>query len=217
VSVTNDGTRWTLADKTKTKEFFPAPLDLSIKLIGEIQAENTSLAILAVRKAFPDIDAKTIVEAVARVRLPARFEKVLDAPLVIVDGAHTEISVRLCAKTFTRLYRTGGVLLFGCATGKDAGAMARELVPHFSKIIITTPGTYKTSDPKQVHHAFRVVEGTESGSAPSKIEFIENTKDAVIRALNFARENGLPVLGAGSFYLAAEIRDIVANLPGKRQ
>jgi dihydrofolate synthase/folylpolyglutamate synthase len=217
VTVTRDGTRWTLIDRTKT--LFPAPLKLSIKLCGEIQAKNTSLAILAVRKAFPEIAERTIVEAVSRVRLPARFEKVLDDPPVIIDGAHTEISVRLCAQTFTSLYGPGGILLFGCAAGKDASAMAKHLIPHFSIIIITTPGTYKVSEPEKVFAIFKEVEAEsreqraesrEGGAA--KIEFVKDTQEGIARAISIAKEKKLPVLGAGSFYLAAEIRNRVANM-----
>jgi folylpolyglutamate synthase/dihydropteroate synthase len=35
---------------------------------------------------------------------------------------------------------------------------------------------------------------------------IPDTTEAVREALRLARERGLPVLGCGSFYLAAEIR-----------
>jgi dihydrofolate synthase/folylpolyglutamate synthase len=205
ICVSKAGTSWTLIDKTG--EFFKAPLCLTIKLPGEVQAFNTSLAILAVRKAYPEIPAETIKRAVAAVSLPARFEKILDNPesTIIIDGAHTDISIKLCAATFTALYGAGGILIFGCAQGKDAEAMARTLIPQFSKIFITTPGTYKVSEPEKVFTTFSNTAGAHSG----KIEFIKDTEQAIRTAIAAARTQKLPVLGTGSFYLAAEIRNFV--------
>jgi dihydrofolate synthase/folylpolyglutamate synthase len=207
VRVSKEGTSWTLIDRTG--EFFDAPLELAIKLPGEVQAQNTSLAILAVRKAFPEIPIETIKRAVAAVSLPARFEKILDSPEIIVDGAHTDISVRLCAETFAALYGEGGILLFGCAMGKDAESMARTLIPQFSKIFITTPGSYKVSEPEKVFTTFINTAGPQGG----KIEFIKDTRLAIRTAIEAAREAKLPILGIGSFYLAAEIRNFVFAVP----
>ncbi|MDR2481053.1 MAG: tetrahydrofolate synthase, partial [Spirochaetaceae bacterium] len=147
-----DGCAWTLA--AKTGDFFPGPVDLEIALCGEVQALNASVAALAVRAAFPGIPQDVIREGVRNVRLPARFERISRAPEVVVDGAHTQISISLCVKEWKRLYGEGGVLIFGCAAGKDVEAMARVLTPEFSKIIITTPGSYKISEPEKIFEAF---------------------------------------------------------------
>ncbi|MDR3325694.1 MAG: tetrahydrofolate synthase [Spirochaetaceae bacterium] len=205
IRVTKEGARWTLIDKTR--EFFDEPLELSIKLPGEVQARNTSLAIFAVRKAYPETPIDAITHAVAAVSLPARFETILTRPPVIVDGAHTDISVKLCAETFTALYGEGGVLLFGCAMGKDAEAMARTLVPHFSTIIITTPGSFKISQPENVYTAFTAAAAALTPTRHSAIELIKDTTTAIQHALDAAQEQRLPLLGTGSFYLAAEIRN----------
>jgi dihydrofolate synthase/folylpolyglutamate synthase len=213
ISVTKNGTNWTLVDKTK--EFFALPLEFSIRLSGEIQAKNTSLAALAVKKAFPDISAETIQRAAATVSLPARFENIsglfadskgTPPPVdIIVDGAHTALSVKLCVETWLSLYGEGGLLIFGCTEGKDSESMARILLPYFSKIIITRPGTYKPSDPERIFAIFKSIAGQNS----EKIEFIRDTESAVHYAIKTACEKKLPVLGTGSFYLAAEIRNYV--------
>jgi dihydrofolate synthase/folylpolyglutamate synthase len=204
VHVDKEGTSWTLHDKSAA--FFPRPLELSIALIGEVQAENTSLAAFAVRKAFPEIPLETIQNALRQVRLPARFEKIASSPDLVIDGAHTDISVQLCAQTWERLYGRGAILIFGCAQGKNADAMARALLPLFSKIYITTPGTYKISEPEKVFEVFQHAAGREG--APS-VQFIKDTEACIQTALTDAKAHNLPLLGIGSFYLAAEIRNAV--------
>jgi dihydrofolate synthase/folylpolyglutamate synthase len=83
--------------------------------------------------------------------------------------------------------------------------MAEQLLPHFSRIFITTPGTFKASDPQKVYEQFAA--GV-SKQEQDRVIFIRETKGAVLQALELGRAEGLPVLGAGSFYLAAEIRSL---------
>jgi dihydrofolate synthase/folylpolyglutamate synthase len=86
--------------------------------------------------------------------------------------------------------------------------MARVLVPYFSHIIITTPGTFKASDPERVFAAFKA-----ETAGPEKTRLIKETGEAARQALALGREKGLPVLGTGSFYLVAEIRETSLDQP----
>jgi dihydrofolate synthase/folylpolyglutamate synthase len=200
---------------------FPEPLDLKIPIPGEIQAKNAGLAVLAVKTAFPEITGEAVRRGLSTFTLPARFERIRDNPRVIIDGAHTPYSIRYCTETFTALYGSGGILLFGCAARKDALAMAKTLILQFSRIIITTPGNFKTSYPEQVYELFQNLiqssfpqsSGKESPrepgvpeAGPPELFFIKDTAAAIAETLRIAEETGLPVLGTGSFYLAAEIR-----------
>ncbi|MDR0524954.1 MAG: tetrahydrofolate synthase [Spirochaetaceae bacterium] len=200
LEVTPEGTYFCLSSPV-----FPQPLkDLKTPMIGSIQAKNAGLAAVTAKIAFPDLPDQAVTEGLGRFSLPARFERVLDFPVLIVDGAHTACSAEACGETFSRLYGAGGVLLFGCAVGKDARAMAQALIPRFKHIIITTPGTYKISVPQGVYDVFRETAGT-LGIGP-EIICIPETAAAVDRAVELAVAKNLPILGTGSFYLAAEIR-----------
>jgi dihydrofolate synthase/folylpolyglutamate synthase len=216
LAVRDGGTDFTLT--FKTGGFFPAPLKLTVGISGAVQALNAGLAVIALKHAFPALDAATIDRGLRNFTLPARFEnlrpKTKDAPPhglapVIIDGAHTEKSVELCVNTFTALYGEGGILIFGCAAVKNAEAMAAILTPRFSRIVITTPGTFKVSDPKGVYGVFaeELERRKAQGAAVPELLFIPETAKAIDYCLNESRNAGLPVLGAGSFYLAAEIRE----------
>jgi dihydrofolate synthase/folylpolyglutamate synthase len=102
------------------------------------------------------------------------------------------------------LYGSGGILIFGCAAGKNAAAMAELLAPHFSCIVITTPGIFKKSNPGELYRIFG-----ERLRGNTELLLIPDTVQAVERVLE--KNSGLPVLGTGSFYLAAEIRKYVLN------
>jgi dihydrofolate synthase/folylpolyglutamate synthase len=197
IRVTKTGTFFTLDGRGG---FLSSPRELFVPVPGEVQAYNAGLAALAAKTALPSLKETSIQRGLARFTLPARFEKICEDPEFIIDGAHTARSVELCVKTFVRLYGEGGILLFGCAAGKDARAMAEITGPHFSRIIITTPGAFKASYPREVFDIFQ-----QTGNGETAL-LVEDTAAAIAEALDLGRERGLPVLGTGSFYLAGEIR-----------
>jgi dihydrofolate synthase/folylpolyglutamate synthase len=161
---------------------------------------NAGLAALAAKRAFPQVTTGAIQGGLENFSLPARFERIV--PNLVIDGAHTPKSMEQCCKTFRSLYGDGGILIFGCAAGKNAEAMAGILGPHFSRIIITTPGTFKKSNPEEIYHTFskKIGKGT-------VLLLIPDTIAAIERALEESRSpTPLPILGTGSFYLASEIR-----------
>jgi dihydrofolate synthase / folylpolyglutamate synthase len=198
LKISPEGTDFTLCLKNP---LFPAPLLLFIPVPGRVQAENAALAVAAVKTAFPQISEDAVREGLKNLKIPARFEKI--APNFIIDGAHTPESLALAIETFCQLYGEGGVLIFGCAADKDAAAMAKTAHSHFAKIFITTPGTFKTSNPPLVYEAF-AAQGSQE-----KTRLIADTREAVEEAKEFAAKNKLPILGTGSFYLVSEIRKII--------
>jgi dihydrofolate synthase/folylpolyglutamate synthase len=176
-------------------------LELSVPIPGAIQAENAGLAILALKRFEKNINNDVIRRGLSLIHIPARFEKIADDPAVIIDGAHTPESASLCADTFCSLYGEGGILLFGCAADKDAAAMAKILLPRFSRLFITMPGTFRISDPEKVYNAF----------SSDKTTLIKDTTEAIRQALELGRGKKLPVLCTGSFYLASTVKQ---SFPG---
>jgi dihydrofolate synthase/folylpolyglutamate synthase len=226
VRVTAQGTDFTLSFNTgknpENSSLFKTPLSLSIPIPGKVQAGNASLAIAALKTAFPQINEDAIRKGLQNLKIPARFEKITPAqdtetPPFIIDGAHTPESLALCIETFCSLYGEGGVLLFGCAADKNAAAMAHIAHSHFAKIFITTPGAFKASDPVNVYETFAEIAGRE------KTTLVKDTQEAVKQAVLFAKDFSkdasnlgfagkskfMPILGTGSFYLVSEIRRVV--------
>jgi dihydrofolate synthase/folylpolyglutamate synthase len=208
VKVNKTGTGFSL--NFLAEGFFPRPLRLFLPIPGAVQAGNAGLALLAAKTAFPRLGEEAARKGLGEFRLPARFERILEDPELVIDGAHTRKSMEQCADTFCSLYGEGGILIFGCAAGKNVQAMTETLVHRFSRIIVTTPGTFKKSKPDEVYGVFKskARKGTE-------ILLIRETGAAIEKALALGRELGLPVLGAGSFYLAAEIRQYLKGFQNR--
>ncbi len=181
---------------------FPRPLACTLGLVGAVQGENAALAALCARRCFPEIDLETIEAGLAAARIPARFELVSAGPTIIVDGAHTPNSVALTLGTFRQLYGDGGILLFSCAAGKDVRGMAEILAPHFSRIVVTRPGSFRKSDSEEIWKAFL--------SRSPETEHEADPEAALERARRAASDAGLPLLVVGSFYLAAVVKELLA-------
>ena len=181
-----------------------------MRLVGKIHAYNAALAIHALRTAFPFIDEKSIENGLQTITLPARFEKIRSDPPLIADGAHTPLSIEHCAETFCDHFGNGGILLFGCAADKDAAAMAEILLPHFNHCIITATGSFRANDPTAVYETFiSEAKKNKNNGQRTAISCISDTAAAIESALQLSKEEKLPVLCCGSFYLAAEIRKLL--------
>lgn len=203
IQIHKDGTDFTLEQppgngRSVTRRF-------SLAIPGAVQAENATLAILALLAAFPLIDQACVEKGLLASVLPARFEKLRDNPPFIVDGAHTPLSALYCADTFSALYGKG-ILLFGCAADKDPKAMASNLLPRFKRCIITTPGSVRASDPAAVYRSFLALS---EANGKEDVTFIPDTTKAIEEALRLSEEQQSPVLCCGSFYLAGEVRAFI--------
>jgi dihydrofolate synthase/folylpolyglutamate synthase len=190
--------------------FFPRPLRLFLPIPGTVQTGNAGLALLAAKTAFPRLGEEAVRKGLGGFKLPARFERILEDPELVIDGAHTRKSMEQCANTFCSLYGEGGILVFGCAAGKNIQAMTDILVQRFSRIIVTTPGTFKKSSPDDIYAVFK----SKAGKG-TEILLIKETGAGIEKALALGRELGLPILGAGSFYLAAEIRQYISRFQNR--
>jgi dihydrofolate synthase/folylpolyglutamate synthase len=167
-----------------------------LALIGDFQAENAALVDLAARRTL-GLSGEALERGFAAARLPARMELARLRPPVVLDGAHTPRSAERVLAAFRSLFGCEGVLLFGAARGKKIAEMAALLAPAFPRVVITTPGTFKESDPAETHRLFRAL-------CPSaRLE--PNTAAALELALGLT-EGRRPLLVLGSFYLAGEVR-----------
>jgi dihydrofolate synthase/folylpolyglutamate synthase len=170
---------------------------------GAFQVENAALAFLVTDTLLPRLgitkdERRSIIQrGLSKASLPGRMELLRDNPPLLIDGAHTPASTARLAESYTAMYPGKGILLFGSVIGKKPAAMAAILAPHFSHVVISTPGTFKPSDPASVEKAFRQVHNS--------VELIREPTGAFLRVLELAGEE-LPILVTGSFYMISEIR-----------
>ena len=184
-----DGTRVRITLRDGTRQ------ELGLAMLGTHQAENAALAFLALRRL--EVPAQAIAAGCAAALLPARMELLRHSPPVMLDGAHTPLSVARVLESFRALFPAAGVLLFAAAADKRIAEMASILAPAFRAVVITTTGSQRESRPHEVHGLF-------SGLNPDT-EMVPDPAAALRRALERAAPDR-PLLITGSFYLAGEIR-----------
>ncbi|MBL7005781.1 MAG: bifunctional folylpolyglutamate synthase/dihydrofolate synthase [Spirochaetia bacterium] len=185
------------------------PLQLFLKLRGNFQAENAALALLSLQAAGENIDNNTI-KALENAFIPGRMELLQENPPVFIDGAHTEQSIIKLFGSFRQVFpNREGILIFGAVLGKNHEIMADYSIKYFKKIIISTPGSFKESNPDALYSLFLRKKSELNLDCDIILE-----KDPAV-ALNLAfkvnsesEHDNSPILISGSFYMAAEVRNL---------
>lgn len=175
------------------------PPDLELGLAGPVQRVNAAQAILAQRNLAqrglaPQLTAPVVRAAVAGTRLPGRGEL---RGRVLLDGAHTPQSVANAVAALQQRFPDVDrfTVVFAAVAGKDWDGMLRVLAPLTRTMVVTTPGTFRASDPQALSN-LAIAHGIR----------VQTVRDPA-RALATALADPGPVLVTGSFYLLGELRD----------
>lgn len=169
------------------------------------QQHNRDVALAAVERLkdrgweIADSDASRLsVETTS----PVRIERLRENPTVIVDAAHNWVSAGALVETILTSSTCGKkVLIFGTSQDKDVAGLCRRLFPHFDMVILTQ---YTTNQRGFAADALGAV-ANRILTRPTHLR--KDPADAWQAALRACPDDGL-ICVAGSFFLAAEIRQI---------
>ena len=181
------------------------PAVYRLGMLGEFQGENAALAVLAVKKLGLAGDEK-IKKGLLQASLFGRLEIAGEEPPVVLDGAHTPSSLRRLLDSFFTLFPGPGICIFGSVTGKRIEEMARIIADRFGYVIVSTPGFFKKSDPRQV---FTLVADQNDNTV-----FKPDPSEALQTALELSC-GSRPILVTGSFYMIAEIKRLYVEKKAK--
>lgn len=198
------GSRWQIDVRTPHSEFH----GVRVPLRGRHQMENTTLALGLVdrlREAGVSISDEAVHCGLNRVDWPARVEVIGNAPTVVVDAAHNWASAKaLVAALHDEFPNRRRILIFASTRDKDVRGQLRLLLPQFETVILTQ----YVDNPRAVPPAeLRSIVETLSGR-PAHV-----TQEPV-SAWKLARRLAEPsdlVVVTGSFFLIAELRDLILN------
>lgn len=176
-----------------------------INMLGDFQGENALLAASCARRLLrPQFEeteiAKAIKEGLSQTRIHGRMELIKGSPPIVLDGAHTLVSVARSGENFAKVFSGKRVLLFGSVSGKDWAGMAEALAPYFDVVIVSTPGTFKKSDPKMLLSIFK--------NHHPAVELVPEPAEALERSRKEAGPAGA-ILVTGSFYMIGEIAELI--------
>ncbi len=172
--------------------------ELSIPLLGRYQLENTATAVAALEvlagKGF-NISRDNIINGLAQVNWPGRFQILSRHPLVLVDGAHNPDGARKLRQSIERyLDFDRAILIIGASSDKDIAGIISELVPLFDKVIVT-----RSTHPRAMATAPIVAEFSQHGVEAQETDDIST---ALPLALTLAGGKDL-ICVAGSLFVVA--------------
>lgn len=180
---------------------------LRMPLLGAYQLENAAAALAALEAlreqghAIPD---QAIRQGFAAVSWPCRMEVLSGAPLVVADGAHNPYSVAALLGSLPRyLDHRRLVVVAGFSRDKNVAEMIQLLAGRAQVVYATRSRHPRSAAPSALAAEFQAL-GVMAVEASS-----------VAEALSQARAGARPgdlVLGTGSLFVAAELREAVLGI-----
>lgn len=176
--------------------------DYEIKLPGEHQIKNTSVAVVAAKllsKQDERINELALHLGVANTVWPGRLERISTAPDVILDGAHNPDGALALRKALDKYYTGQPVqFVFGMMGDKDMSGVIKTLITE-----------------KDTVHAVRVGNGERAAAAETLTALIgtnalaeSDLMTAYNKALQAAGSDGI-VCVCGSLYLVGEFKGLL--------
>jgi len=172
---------------------------LSIPLLGRYQLENAATAVAALEvlagKGF-NISRDSIINGLAQVSWPGRFQILSHRPLLVVDGAHNPDSARKLKQSLVQYFAFDrAILVIGVSSDKDVAGIISELVPLFDKVIVTRSRHPRAMSLEQLIAVFR--------RCGIEVQAVEAVSEALSLALSMAGARDL-VCVAGSLFAVGE-------------
>ncbi len=179
------------------------PITATISMAGRHQADNAALAAVAalvLDRAGVGVSREAITRGLARARLPARIERMGDAPTVIVDAAHNVASMQALVDTLAPLLESHErkVLMFAASADKQVERMLAIAAGRFDAVVVTRYQSSRRGAPIE-----RLVAACRAAGCRD-VKAADTPAEALARARSDAGRRGL-VCVAGSFFLAAEV------------
>jgi dihydrofolate synthase/folylpolyglutamate synthase len=175
---------------------------VSIPLLGDFQLENAATAVGALEVLASEgsaISAANIVQGLAKVKWPGRFQILQEHPIVLIDGAHNVASMRRLVSNLTAYFpRKQIVLVFGTSCDKDIPGVVNELVPLSPQVIVT-----QASHSRAAPLSTLTAEFTKHGVEP---ETKGTVPEAISRAMSLADKTDV-ICVTGSLFVVAEALD----------
>lgn len=178
-------------------------LPMRLPLLGSHQIDNLrcALAVIEVlqKEHRKHISVENIRDGLRQVHHPARFEKLRENPVVILDGAHNPNGLQAFATAVRTYYAEGDkTLIIGILADKDSKAL-NLLDGLFKRIIVTD-----IDNPRALPAADLA---RRLGGVCDDIEVIESPHQAYDKALAY----GDDIFVCGSLYLASEMRPYIID------
>ena len=171
--------------------------EIELHAKGTYQKDNALLAleVLRVLKKYENIniDKSRSTEAINGVIIPYRMEKICDAPLFFLDGAHNpEAAKRLRETVEQELAGQRIILIMGMFRDKDYRAVIKEMAPFASYIFtVETPDTERALPKEELCACIKEITGKKEVLACTINEAVESS---INKAAAYEKEGNKPCI-----------------------
>ena len=175
---------------------------LKTRLLGEHQAYNASLAVMAaLMLGETAVNQEVVDRALAKAYWPGRFEVLRIQPPLVVDGAHNPAGAAVLRRTLDQVFPGSAVLfLLGILKDKDIEGITSILVRKQDRVIAVRPLSERAAEAGDLASHF----------PPQQVEAVPDWEEGVNRLLQFAGQEPQKVACvAGSLYLLGAVRPLL--------
>ena len=201
-SALREGDRWAYRGPELAWQDLPLP-----PMAGACQLRNAAgalAALEAVRGRLP-VSETAIRQGLRAAQVPGRFQRIAEAPEIIVDVAHNPEAARALAATLREQPASGRTLaVVGMLADKDAAAVFSALCDEIDAWWTCTPASPRAQDAAALAAVLRA----QVGAAPVSVQ--PDVHKALAEARSAAREDDR-ILVFGSFYTVAAVLDHAAT------
>ena len=164
-----------------------------LALAGAHQKQNASLAIAALRFGGIAVQETAVVQGLATLRWPARFQPWDER--TIIDGAHNPAGAGALAQTWREQFGDErATTILAVLSDKDLRGICEALAPITDHVLLPKIRSQRATDPATVAQIFSTITPTLQHSITSSIA----------DAFELARAKANPILITGSLHFAGE-------------
>ena len=184
---------------------------ISLPLIGSYQPKNATLAITALeilRSKGYKITDEEIMNGIAAVKWPGRFEVLGHKPVFILDGSHNPQGMEATAESIREHFygkeqnddieRPSIIFIIGVMADKDLDAMMVHIIPFAKVFLAVCPDNPRAMD------SHELADKLKRFGVP--VEDCGTVCKGVSKAFESAGESGV-ICALGSLYLSSEVRE----------
>lgn len=175
-----------------------------IPLTGKHQIYNFATAASAVnvlKQNGWNITQKSMLDGIAKLKIPARTEIVSRSPLTVIDGGHNAEGIDALYNSLVTLFKDKKIIaVFGMMKDKDYAYAVKKIAPLCERIYTTEASNPRSLDAKSL--------AAEVKPYCKKVKAISSPEKAYEKAVKKAKSDEV-ILVCGSLYLASDIKKII--------
>lgn len=184
--------------------------EIALGVGGRHQFANAALALASVRRGGEVSDGaldEAAREGFASARLPGRCEVLADAPLLLVDSAHTPASIRVLVQELEALAAGRWHFVLSFSADKSLDALLGVLLPLAASVTLTRADMHRSLDPAELA-------GAVAARAPELELRVIGDPVAALRDVRLRLGAAAAACATGSVYLAGIARRVWQEAAG---